>query len=155
MDRSTIEHYAAGAPRLRTAIAGLTREQLTAFPIPGAWSIAQIAVHIWDSDAAATHRMKRIAAEEAPLIIAYDESAFARTLAYHDMDLPRVCALFELNREHTAEMLRLLPDEAFERKGVHNQRGIVTLGGMVEGYVEHLAHHLRFIERKREMVTAR
>lgn len=152
MDRSAIEQYAAGAPKLGAAIAGLTREQLTAFPVPGTWSIAQIAVHTWDSDAAATHRMKRLASEETPLIIAYDESAFARTLCYHDMDLARVCTLFELNRLHTAEMLRLLPDAAFDRKGVHNQRGVITLGGLVRGYIEHLDHHLRFIEQKRKMV---
>lgn len=155
MDRTFIEHYAVGATKLRAAINGLSREQLTAFPVPGTWSIAQIVVHVWDSDAAATHRMKRLASEETPLIIAYDESAFARTLHYHDMDLPRVCTLFELNRQHTAEMVRLLPDEAFERKGVHNQRGIVTLGGMVKGYIEHLDHHLRFIEKKRAMVLGR
>ena len=149
MDRSLIETYAAGAPKLRASIKGLSREQLTAFPVPGTWSIAQIVVHVWDSDAAATHRMKRIAAEETPLIIAYDETAFTKTLHYHDMDLDRVCTLFELNREHTAEMLRLLPDEAFDRKGVHNQRGFLTLGGLVRGYVEHLEHHLGFVERKR------
>jgi uncharacterized damage-inducible protein DinB len=155
MDRSIIEQYAAGAERLRASVAGLSREQLTAFPIPGTWSIAQIVVHVWDSDAAATHRMKRIAAEETPLIIAYDETAFARTLAYHDMDLGRVCTLFELNREHTAEMLRRLPDGAFERKGVHNQRGAVTLAEIVGMYVWHLEHHLTFVERKREMVEQR
>jgi uncharacterized damage-inducible protein DinB len=153
MDRSIVEQYAAGAKKLRASIAGLSREQLAAFPIPGTWSIAQIVVHVWDSDAAATHRMKRIAAEETPLIIAYDETAFTKTLRYHDMDLGRVCSLFELNREHTAELLRLLPDEAFDRKGVHNQRGIVTLGGLVKGYVEHLEHHLGFVERKRGMVA--
>jgi hypothetical protein len=98
--------------------------------------------------------MKRIAAEETPLIIAYDETAFTRTLRYHEMDLDRVCSLFELNREHSAEMLRLLPDEAFERKGVHNQRGVVTLGGLVKGYVEHLEHHLGFVARKRALLNA-
>lgn len=153
MDRSIIEQYASGAPKLRASIQGLSREQLTAFPIPGTWSISQIVVHVWDSDAAATHRMKRIAAEEMPLIIAYDETAFTKALHYHDMDLDRVCTLFELNREHTAEMLRLLPDAAFERKGVHNQRGFLTLGGLVKGYVEHLEHHLRFVEKKRRMLS--
>jgi len=152
MDRSLIETYAAGGSKLRASIAGLTRNQLAAFPIPGTWSIAQIVVHLWDSDAAATHRMKRIAAEETPLIIAYDETAFTKSLRYHEMDLDRVCTLFELNRLHTAEMLRLLPDAAFERKGVHNHRGVVTLGGLVKGYIEHLEHHLRFVEKKRAMV---
>jgi DinB superfamily len=152
MDRSLIEQYAAGASHLRASIQGLSRAQLTAFPIPGTWSIAQIVVHVWDSDAAATHRMKRIAAEDKPLIIAYDETAFTKALHYHDMDLSRVCTLFEENRHHTAELLRLLPDAAFDRQGIHNHRGVVTLGGLVQGYVDHLEHHLGFVTKKRGMV---
>jgi hypothetical protein len=39
MDRQLIEEYVACGPRLRAAVAGLTREDLTARPGPGKWSI--------------------------------------------------------------------------------------------------------------------
>jgi len=152
MDRPLIDRYAAGGAEPAGAIRGLSAADLDAIPVPGTWSIRQIVVHLLDSDLAATHRMKRIAAEELPLLIAYDETALAGQGFYAALDVNRCCELFALHRAHTAEFLRALPDAAFERRGVHNQSGIVTLGGLVETYVWHLEHHLGFLRRKRAML---
>ena len=108
----------------------------------------QLVVHMLDSDLAAGHRMKRMAAEEVPLLIAYDESAFAAKL-YEGVDVNLACELFRLNRLHTGEMLRRLPSEAFVRTGIHNQRGKVTLAEMVAIYVHHMDHHAPFANAKR------
>ena len=65
MNRELIDRYAAGGSQLAPAIAGLSREQLNAFPVPGTWSIQQIVLHLMDSDLIASDRMKRVAAEES------------------------------------------------------------------------------------------
>src|SRR3972149_10983035 len=84
MSRELIEQYAAGASKLRPAIASLNAQQLNAFPVPGTWSIQQIVLHMMDSDLIGADRMKRVAAEDRPpTLIGYDESAFARGLFYH------------------------------------------------------------------------
>lgn len=152
MDRDIIERYAAGASTLGESIRGLSEADLSAFPVPGTWSIRQIVVHVMDSDMVATHRIKRIVAENRPLLIAYDETAFSQRCFYERMSLDLVCEIFEKNRLHTAEILRLLPDEAFLREGVHNQRGLVTLEAIVRGYIHHLDHHMRFLHDKRRML---
>lgn len=108
----------------------------------------QLVIHMLDSDLAAGHRMKRIAAEHMPLLIAYDETAFANTL-YQSLDVVLVCDLFRLNRLHTGEVLRSLPDAAFQRSGIHNQRGRLTLAEMVALYVHHMDHHAPFASAKR------
>lgn len=149
MDRSMIERYAAGAGVVADAVRGVTREQALAVPIPGKWSIQQLAVHLLDSDLVATDRMKRIAAEDRPLLIGYDETLWMERLPVDRLDLNRVGELFRMNRELTASLLRALPDEAFRRDGVHNQRGLVTLADLVEGYVRHLQHHMVFMDAKR------
>jgi hypothetical protein len=51
-----------------------------------------------------------------------------------------------------AQMLRALPDDAFAREGVHNERGIVTLGQLVADYVWHIDHHMDFARKKREKI---
>ena len=43
--------------------------------------------HLVDSEQAWCHRMKRVIAEERPLLIGYDESRFTASLAYHQHDL--------------------------------------------------------------------
>lgn len=153
MISSLIDRYAADATRLRQSIAGLTPAQLQAFPIPGTWSIQQIVLHMMDSDLIGADRMKRVAVEKRPpTIIGYDETAFADGLCYQEIDPQIACDVFEKNRQLTAEMLRRLPGEAFQRTGNHNEHGIMTLAEFLQNYVDHLEHHLKFIEKKRAMV---
>jgi uncharacterized damage-inducible protein DinB len=151
MDRSLIDRYLQGTEQIKDAVRGLGREDLLAFPVPGTWSIQQIVVHLLDSDLIASHRMKRIIAEDNPLLIGYDESRFAATLAYEHEPLDEVLTLFALNRAQTARVLRRLPDAAFERTGTHNERGTLRLDQMVGDYIDHVAHHLRFVTQKRKL----
>jgi hypothetical protein len=144
-----LDRYTAGAELPARAIAGLSREELLSHPVPGTWSVQQVIAHIVDSDLIASDRMKRIAAMDRPLLIGYDEAAFARVLAQDRIDPARACELFRLNRLHTADLLRPLPPEAWDRWGVHNEKGKVTLGAMLEDYCGHLDHHLKFVDEKR------
>jgi uncharacterized damage-inducible protein DinB len=153
MHRDLIERYAIGATQLAPAIAGLSHEQLNAFPVPGTWSIQQIVIHLMDSDLIGADRMKRVAAEtRPPTLIGYDETAFARNLCYDQLDPLAACQLFELNRRLTSEVLRRLPVAAFARTGHHNEHGPVTLAELLQTYVDHLDHHLKFVRQKRQLL---
>ena len=112
MNRDLIERYAAGASQPAEAIAGLSRDELNAFPVPGTWSIQQIVIHLMDSDLIGSDRMKRVAAEDRPpTLIGYDESAFACGLFYDQLDPRTACEVFQKNRQLTAEILRRLSDD--------------------------------------------
>ncbi len=149
MNKALIEAYAAGAGALKAAIVGLTPDDLRAHPGPGAWSIQQLVVHMMDSDLISAHRMRRIIAEEKPLLIGYDETLFAQRLFYERTDAHAAAEIFRLTREIMAETLRHVAPEAFARTGVHNERGLVSLKELVELYVWHLDHHLKFLHDKR------
>lgn len=150
MDRTHIASYLAQADELKAWIAGLTRDQLNSHPVPGTWSIQQVAFHTLDSDLVATDRMKRIIAMDLPLLMNYDESRYAGLLFYDKRDASKVCDLFAANRRYTAELLSMLPDEAFERAGVHSVRGLITLAQLITGYIEHVIHHRKFVVAKRQ-----
>lgn len=149
MDRSLIEAYVAGPAKLRAAVAGLTRDELTARPGPGAWSILEVVVHIVDSDAISIDRMKRMLSEDNPTLLYADETAYVERLHTHAQDLEDALTLLEVGRRQWARVLRLLPDEAFARTGQHNRCGIVTVGEYVASYVDHIDDHLKFIVGKR------
>ncbi len=159
MDRSQfstlIEEYERGAATPSTWARGLSAKDLNAPPptgAPGKWTIQQIILHVLDSDLIATHRMKRIIAEENPLLISYDETAFVARLGYERLDAAQACELFRLNRLHTAAILRSLPEPAFQRSGVHNERGKVTLAELLQMYAQHVPHHGKFVEAKRKLM---
>lgn len=150
MDPRTIDAYEAGPAKLRAAVAGLTREHLTARPGPGDWSVLEVVVHVADSDAIAIDRMKRMVIEDNPPLLYADETAYVNKLCTHDQDLEDALTLLEVGRRQFARVLRKLPAAAFARTGHHNRGGTKTVGGMVATYVEHVDYHLDFILKKRE-----
>ena len=144
-----IDEYLDGPVQLRRAVADMSAAQLQARPIPGKWSTLEVVCHLVDSEQAWCHRMKRVIAEERPLLIGYDESRFTATLRYHDHDLKTELILMEGMRAQMALVLRALPESAWARIGVHSERGLITLEEMLHAEVEHVPHHIAHINDKR------
>ena len=144
-----IEAYQSAPRTARAAVAGMTAEQLRARPVAGRWSTLEVVCHLADSDLAWAHRIKRVIAEDRPLIIGYDESRFAAALAYHQRDPAEELALLEQGRTQVARILRNLTDAALARVGVHSERGLVTLEQMLQAMIDHIPHHVKFIREKR------
>ena len=153
MNQELIEHYTAGGEKLSLAIRGLTREDLLCAPPAdanvGRWSIQQVVVHCMDSDLVATDRIKRMIAEDNPQLIGYDENKFVQNLFYEEQPAEAAVQILDLNRKLFANVLRKLPASVWERKGTHNERGVVTAGKYLKSTVEHLDHHINFIHKKR------
>ena len=61
-----IDSYLAGARTLRQAVAGMSREQLRARPIPGKWSTLEVVCHLADFEPVFADRMKRVIALDRP-----------------------------------------------------------------------------------------
>jgi hypothetical protein len=118
MDRQIIEEFVACSGRLRQAMAGLSQDESTCRPGPGDWSILELVIHLADSDGIAIDRMKRMLTEDEPPLLYADETAYVRQLATHEQSLEDALILFEVGRRQFARVLRALPDEAFERRGL-------------------------------------
>jgi hypothetical protein len=105
-----------------------------------------------DSDLIGSERMKRVSAMESPQLLAYDETAFTKNLHYDALDPAMACEVFRLNRLMTGALLRELPDATFARGGPHTEHGHVTLEWLVNDYIEHVDHHMKFIKEKRKVL---
>ena len=122
-----IDEYLAGSSVLRRAVAGMTREQLLARPVPGKWSTLEVVCHLADFDPIIADRMKRIIAEEKPTLLGADETRFAAALAYHDRDLEEELTIIEERAAagpHPAQAARIGPAAAR-----HSQRTGPALPG--------------------------
>ncbi|MCS6851775.1 MAG: DinB family protein [Gemmataceae bacterium] len=144
-----IARYLEGPALLRRAVAGMTREQLLARPVPGRWSTLEVVCHLADFEPIFADRAKRVIAEDRPTLLAADENRFVAALAYHDRDLDEELTIIEQTRRQLARILRTLPPETLQREGVHSQRGPRTLEQLLESAINHIPHHVRFIEDKR------
>jgi uncharacterized damage-inducible protein DinB len=145
-----IEAYLAGSAALRKAIAGMSREQQCARPIPGKWSTLEVVCHLADFDPIMADRMKRTIAEDKPQLVGADENDFARALVYHERQMEEELAIIENTRSQMARILRTLKPEALQRVGIHSSRGPVTLEQQLTTVTNHLPHHLKFIIEKRK-----
>jgi hypothetical protein len=144
-----VDSYLEGIGALRRAVAGMSREQLVARPVPGKWSTLEVVCHLVDSDQAWIHRIKRLISEQRPLLIGYDETQFAKSLRYHERDVSEELDLFDLGRRNLARILRLLSDDCLNRQGVHSESGMITLRQAIEIEIEHVPHHLKYVAEKR------
>jgi hypothetical protein len=54
-----------------------------------------------------------------------------------------------LTRNSFGRILRTLPADAFQRTGVHSERGLKTLEELLTLISNHIPHHLPFIAEKR------
>jgi hypothetical protein len=145
-----IDEYLAGVEPLRKSVAGMTREQLLARPIPGKWSTLEVVCHLADFDPILADRIKRIIALDRPPLIGADENRFAETLAYHERDLNEELAIIANTRAQLARILRRQPDSVLQRVGVHSERGELTLERMLTITTRHIPHHVKFINEKRQ-----
>jgi DinB superfamily len=145
-----LDDFLAGPAVLRKAVAGMTREQLLARPIPGKWSTLEVVCHIADMDPILTDRMKRILAMDRPALIGADHDRYAASLAYHERDVEEELTIIERNRSQMARILRTAPDEALTRVGVHSERGPLTLEQILTMTTRHIPNHVKFIQEKRQ-----
>ena len=145
-----IQNYLAGVEALKKAVAGMTAEQLKSRPVVGKWSTLEVVAHLADFEPILAERMKRIIAMDKPLLIGADENDFATALAYHDRDIADEMAIIESTRKQMAKVLAKLPPAAFQRQGVHSERGLVTLEQNLTTATRHIPHHVPFIQEKRK-----
>ena len=144
-----LDAYLSGPGMLRAAVTGLSREQMISRPITGRWSVLEVVCHLVDTDANIAHRIKRVLSEERPVFDRVKPELMLAALAYHDRDVEDELGIFDLTRRQIGRILRASPPDAWERAGVVSDRGDRTVAQIINGAVEHLAHHLGFVIEKR------
>ena len=144
-----IETYRDGMAEVGKALAGTTDEELDRRPAPDAWTAREVAHHLADSETMSSIRLRRLLAEDAPLIQAYDEAEFARRLHY-DRPVAASIALFDAVRAANLELLGQLTDDEWNRTGTHSDDGPYSVDRWLEIYAAHGHDHASQIRRARD-----
>jgi uncharacterized damage-inducible protein DinB len=148
--QTLIEQYLDGAKQLRQAVAGMSREQASARPIAGKWSTLECVAHLADFEPIFADRAKRVIAEDNPTLMGADETRFTAALCYPDRDLQEELTIVEATRSQLARILRKQPEAVLARVGTHNERGRLTLEQLMGYVINHIPHHVKFINDKRQ-----
>lgn len=151
--RSLIETYRAGYSEVAAALDGFPAHQLTAHPIPGKWSAAEIVHHLADSETQSATRIRKLLVEAFPVIQGYDEADWARKLHYQERPIAPSLALFRHAREATCQLLEIMSEDDWRKHGWHSEAGSYHTERWLEIYAGHAHGHAAQIRRLREALA--
>jgi DinB superfamily len=148
-ERATlIQKYRDGYRAVQEALSGATAAELDAKPAPGKWSAREIVHHLADSEMTAAIRLRRLIAEDTPVIHGYDQDEFARRLFY-DRPIESSLQALRVARETSAELLDRLRPEDWSRAGTHSEHGSYGIDKWLTIYSGHAHNHAEQIRSAR------
>ena len=143
-----IARYKDGYREVSAALEGASDRELDATPAPGKWSAREIVHHLADSEMTSAIRLRLLLAEENTAIRPYDEKQFAIRLHY-DRPIEHSLLAFRAARLSTGDLLDVMTDAEFARKGTHPEHGSYGVERWLEIYAEHAHNHADQIRRAR------
>jgi hypothetical protein len=136
-----LERYRTGTSDVEDALAGITDGELDRRPAEAdAWTPREVAHHLADSEAMAFIRLRRLIAEDDPLIAGYDEPEWARRLHYDRPIAPSIAVLAAV-RTASLQLLASLTDAEWSRAGTHSDSGPYSVMDWLRIYADHSHDH--------------
>ena len=127
--------------------AGLTQKQLNAAETSGKWSIVGVLQHLADSELVWGYRLRKVLAEDQPVLTGFDQDLWANRLCYATADRDEALGLFAALREANLRLLSSASEEDLGRVGVHAERGTMSISHMIRLHAGHDLVHRRQLER--------
>ncbi len=140
-----VQRYTQGHSVVVEALAGITPAELDARH--DGWSAREVVHHLADSEMTSAIRLRRLLAEDRPVIDGYDEETFARVLGYAERPIEAALDAFSAARRTTAEILARMTDAEWAREGTHSESGRYTAEDWLQIYAAHGHEHAAQIDR--------
>ncbi|HVF19919.1 MAG TPA: DinB family protein [Mycobacteriales bacterium] len=142
-----IAQYDDGHRAVLDALGGASDVGLDRRPGDDEWSTREVVHHLADSEMTSALRLRRLLAEDAPVIAAYDEAEFARRLHYDTRPIEPSLDALAAARRTTSDILRRLSDDDWSRAGTHTESGPYSVDDWLEIYASHAHDHAEQIRR--------
>ena len=139
--------------QMRTAVQGLSAEQLDTPYRPEGWTVRQVVHHVPDSHMNAYIRFKLALTEEQPQIKPYKEAEWAKLRDSHDTPIEVSLQLLAALHSRWVDLLHGMRPSDFGRTLFHPEHGVVPLDRMLAMYAWHSSHHLAHITSLRERMA--
>ncbi len=141
-----VERLAATPGRVAAAAVGRSPEELSADPDDGAWSAVAVLAHLRASDDILSPRLVAMLVREEPTLPAFDDRRWGEVMGYAESDFQELLAAFTFRRAELVRVLRHLAPDDWQRAGMHEARGRMTLQETLRHLVEHEVEHCLQVE---------
>jgi hypothetical protein len=133
--------------RLRKLLKSAKPKELAWKADDATWSVHEVIGHLADSEFVFGARVRFVAAEDRPLLPAYDEKRFQARLGIERATLEDLFDSWIAARAANVHLLDRLPETAWSKVGLHAERGELSLMQIVVGGAGHDRVHEEQIER--------
>lgn len=144
---STVNRLRGTVLDLVSLVTGADPNRLRRVPAAGGWPAATVVAHLADAELVYAVRMRMTLTEERPWLAAFREEAWVERFAPLDPDPRDSLQRWRVLRDGNVRLLASLSDEEWERTGVHEQRGPLSLAAMADDLVAHDHDHLDQLRR--------
>jgi len=127
---------------MRRAVEGLSDEQLDTPYRDGGWTCRQVVHHLADSHMNAYLRFRCLVTEDNTTIKTYDQDVWA-TLPDTSLPLDSSLRIIDGLHQRWVTFLSALPETAWSRRGMHPERGEVSMDDLLDIYSHHGHNHAR------------
>jgi DinB superfamily len=143
-----IAQYRDGHRAVLEVLEGATPDDLDAQPAaPDTWTARMVVHHLADSEMMSAMRLRRLIADDHPVIEGYDEPRFARRLYYDDRPIEPSLAALGAARATTLQILERLTEDQWQREGIHTESGRYGVEDWLRIYAAHAHEHADQIRR--------
>ena len=143
--RRWIKEIEAAPARLRSAVSGLSDEQLDTPYRPDGWTVRQVVHHVFDSHLNSYVRFKWVLTEDEPTIKAYAQDRWARLEEARTAPVEMSLTCLDALHARWVLMLRSLSARDLARKFTHPEMGLLDLDAMLQIYAWHGRHHVAHV----------
>lgn len=129
--------------QLRALVEGVPDSQLRTRPAPEKWSIMEQVAHLSDVEIVVGYRVRCVlgAADGVP-IAAFDQDNWQRAFRYNDLELEPTLRAFSAARENNLRLYRSLDEVAWNKFGMHSERGKESVRDIVTLSAGHDLNHM-------------
>jgi hypothetical protein len=157
-DRIIVE-YVAGLDRLEAVLKGLADAGLDVARAEGKWTIREIIHHVVDAEVIWSVGLKAALGNSG---CTFDiswyppDNAWAGTMEYARLPVANAIEFLRATRNHTAQLVKHMPDDAWERHLVFVAPGLdenlkCTVGWIIDWQTRHLDLHVEQIRETRQV----
>jgi hypothetical protein len=145
--KDPVKLQAAAQARLAKLLNGVSPARARKRPAPDKWSVAEIVVHMADTEVVFGYLIRGIVGEPGTRIDGFDQDAWLAALHYDKRDMKKSFAEYRAFREANVGLLRSLTPEQWKICGMHKERGPETIEMVVKMFAGHDLNHFQQIER--------
>ena len=147
-----IKKYSEGYEEVVRSLEGIAPLSMTARPLEGKWSAAEIVHHLADSEMTSAIRIRLLISQDHAVINGYDQDCFAERLHYNEREIGPSLEAFRAARSSTVDILKRMTDEEWQREGWHTESGRYQAEKWLEIYSSHAHNHAAQILRLKELL---